>query len=194
MENTELRELEQLRHDYSILKEKIEAQEIINDRLMRSTFKTKVKSIHSVAWTQTFCAAFVVLTAPITFRHEPLNLSWGFVIATEIMMFACTFITWMWHLNVTEPEPGKQSLKEFAENLRDLKKKYKTWMRWCYLIIVPWIAWMSTEIIMKSEDPKFAIAILCGLLFGGLIGGIIGIKLDKKVLSGCDEIIRQIEE
>ena len=46
--------LEQLRADYNVLKERLDEQEIINDRLLQQTFRSQLKQINNRAWVSVF--------------------------------------------------------------------------------------------------------------------------------------------
>jgi len=186
-------ELEELRNQYNALKAQVEKQEIINDRLLMKTFKTKVRGIHAVAWKTIFCGVFVILISPFAFHYNPaVNLSWAFVIATDVMMALCIGLTTVWHVAVKQPEAGA-NLLEFAKSIKLLKQRYRMWLRYCWLLIVPWLAWLCVEVYQNVPDKKFAIFFISALLLGGLVGALIGFMLHNKVISNCDEIIYELK-
>lgn len=194
MENTNDILLEQLKKDYAQLKAQVNKQEILNDKLLSSVFKSKVKSIHSVGWVSALCGLFVVLIAPFVFHYNPVvNASWAFVAATEILMIFCMASTWYFHHGVSAPGPG-ESLLAFAENVKTLKVRYQNWTYIGLTLAAIWASWLCIEIFQHTEDKKFAICFIVGLLVGGALGGFLGLKMNKDVISNCDEIINAIEE
>lgn len=194
MENTNDIILEQLRNDYSALKSKVEKQAILNEKLLQSVFQSKVKSIHSVGWTSALCGLFVILVSPLAFHYNPaLNLSWAFVVGTDIMMLVCIAYTWYFHSDVKAPEAGA-SLKEFAQNVKTLKVRYQNWIRVAYIMIFIWMGWMFTEMFMTTEDKTLTYFAATGVLVGAVIGGILGFRMDRNVIKNCDDIIAAIEE
>lgn len=188
-----MRELEQLRSEYALLKKKLDTQDIVNDKLMRHTFKSNISEINKNVWVVVCCAAFVMLTAPFTFRNPPFEMSWSFIIATEILMAVCAFLTWKWHDDVKDPE-SSLSLREFAESVQLLKKRYEDWLKYSFVLVGLWVAWLLTELFTKSEDKTLTLVFAGGLMVGAIIGGIIGLSMHFKVVNGCKDILRQIDE
>lgn len=190
----DIKELEQLRSDYAILKSRVEKQEIINDRLMVSTFKTKVKDIQSVRWVSYLCGLFVIAVAPFTFHAEPLGLSWWFVGATDVMMLVCLYATWRFHHDLKDPTPGSQSIKEFMESVRAFKARYQSWLKYSIPMLTVWFGWMLAELFLKGMDLTMTLILVVSLLCGGTVGGLIGYSLHRKVVHRCDEILSELEE
>lgn len=186
--------LEQLRNDYSSIKAQLDKQEIINDRLLRKTFETKVKSIHSVAWISSIAGLFVVLISPLVFHYNPtMRLSWAFVAGTDVMMLVCITFNYLFHKNVRSPKAG-DDLLTFAKNAKKLKADYQGWLKYAVLMLTVWAGWMITEILMKSDRGAHSYIMIVGLLVGLIIGGTVGYKMDRKVMNQCDELIESIEE
>ena len=53
-ENNNLNELEQLKEQYETLKEQFDQQEIVNDRLMKSSIKSNVNFYMRYRWNNTY--------------------------------------------------------------------------------------------------------------------------------------------
>lgn len=187
--------LEQLRSDYSALKERLDQQEIINDRLLQQAFSTKLQSINSKAWVSIACGIFVVIVAPWTFHYNPsLNLSWAFVAATDVMMAVCVWFTAYWHTSVKLPDASKSSIKQFAQSVKTLKQRYQGWLKYAAIMLAGWLTWMFIELFSKTEDTRQAVIMMISLVIGGIVGGLIGLKMHFAVINKCDEILSQIEE
>lgn len=184
--------LEQLRDDYAVLKEKLSDQEIINDRLLNATFKAKVKDIHSVGWISSACAVFVIVSAPFAFHYNPvMEMSWAFIIGTEILMLTALFFNWFFHSRVNAPTPG-DDLLAFATSVKLLRKRYRYWMRIGFCLLAVWFIWIAVELSFRFETRELLLTLI-PIVIGGLIGALAGLRLDRKVISRCDEIIKEIE-
>lgn len=193
MENNTV--LEQLRADYNILKERLDEQEIINDRLLQQTFRSQLGFINKKAWVSVAAGIFVIIMAPMAFHYNPaLNLSWAFIAATDVMMAVCVGFTWYWHNAVKAPDASKSSMKQFAQSVKCLKQRYQNWLKYAAVMITAWLAWMCVEIFMKSDDTRLAVFMMTGMLVGALVGGIIGLRMHFAIISKCDEIVSQIDE
>lgn len=193
MENNAV--LEQLRTDYNILKERLDEQEIINDRLLQQTFRSQLKSINNKAWVSIACGILVIIISPMAFHYNPaLNLSWAFVAATDVMMAVCIWFTLYCHKAVTLPDASKSSMKVFAQSLKGLKQRYQNWLKYAAMMISAWLIWIGVELFRNSEDVRLTVMMMTSLLVGALVGGIIGLRMHFAVIRKCDEIISQIEE
>lgn len=193
MENNTV--LEQLRADYNILKERLDEQEIINDRLLQQTFRSQLKQINNRAWVSVVAGIFVIIVAPMAFHYnQALNLSWAFIAATDVMMAVCVGFTWYWHNAVKAPDASKSSMKQFAQSVKCLKQRYQGWLKYAAVMITAWLAWMGIEVFSNAGDTREAVFMMTGMLIGGLIGGIIGLRMHFAVIRKCDEIISQIDE
>ena len=186
--------LEQMRADYQQLKERLENQEIINDRLMRETMSGKVRSMRGTVGWSIGCAVFVFLMAPLIFHYNPVvNASWAFTIATMLMMAFCIFLDWKFNHKVQGTDLSNCDMLTFSKHVREMKENYSGWIKWAFVIIVLWAGWLIAEVLFNVEEKKLAIPMVVGLLFGLIVGGIIGYSMDRKIIRTCSEIINQIE-
>ena len=187
-------ELEQLKEEYAILKNKFSQQEVINDRLIRETMKQKVRGINNIALASSLCGVFVLLVSPFVFHYnEVINASWAFVIATDVMMLACIFFNWKYNHGLNDADPGRCDLKEFAKKVQYTRRKWHDWIKVAIPMIIVWCGWLFVEVWMRTEQKKLAVFMISGLTAGLVLGGIIGFRMNRKVVSRCDEILDQID-
>lgn len=184
--------LETLKKDYSNLKEQFDKQQIINEKLLMKTFSSKVSDINSKASVSVFCGIFVIIMAPFVFHYNPVtNLSWAFVIGTDIMMLICLYFTWKYHRTIKVT--ADLDIVTFARKIKTFKQFYKDWTKIGFAMIAVWISWMLAELYVKTDN-HFHFFLITGLmLFGGIVGMILGLAMNKKIINNCDEIIADIE-
>lgn len=186
--------LEQMRSEYQVLKDALSKQEIVNDRLLRQTMKSQVRSIRSTATVSVVCAVFVILVAPVVFHYNPLvNASWWFVAATELVMALCIFMDWKFNHKVQNTDLNSCDLLSFSKNVRQMKNDYRGWIKWSVMIVIAWGAWLILEVLAHAEDPSSSIPFIVGLVIGLAVGGIVGYRMDRRIINTCDDIISQIE-
>lgn len=186
--------LEQMRADYQQLKERLENQEIINDRLMREAMGGKVRSMRGTVGWSVACGVFVFLTAPFIFHYNPvIKASWAFTIATMVMMAFCIFLDWKFNHKVQNTDLSNCDMLTFSKHVREMKEHYSGWIKWAFVIIVLWAGWLIAEVLLNVEEKKLALPMIVGLLVGMIAGGIIGYNMDRKIIRTCGEIINQIE-
>lgn len=193
MENNEnnCQELEEMRAQLTVLKNKLDKETIINERLLRDTMKRKAKTINANAWVSVGAGIFVILWA-IFFLPE-LGLSWYFVIATIVMMLVCIFFTYKQHKNVND-KTMNGDLLTVAKVMKKLKQDYQNWLKYAIIMIAIWLPWLATEYCLILKDWKKCVFVVSGLFVGAAIGAFIGLRMHKSVIRNAEDIIKQIEE
>ena len=186
--------LYQLKEEYQALKESLSKQEIINDRLMRETMKSKVRSIRSYASISIACGIFTMIIAPVVFHYNPVvSASWCFVIFTELLMGSCIFLDWKFNHKVQKSDLSCCNMLTFNKEVKKLKENYSGWIKWGFPLILIWGGWLCSEIYFNSDEPGNVIPLLAGLILGLATGSILGYRITRKVIKTCDELISQIE-
>ena len=196
MENNTLlsHELEQMRTQIGMLKQKLEQQAIVNDTHIRNSMKSKISDLNRTILGTIFAGIFAVIFAPVTFYVQGCSLI--FVIATAIMLAVCLGLTIVQKINLgSMMELSQDNLVETARKLSKVRTHYKEWYRIAIPMILVWVGWMIYEMVntIGIESPT-AIGFYCGAGVGLLIGGIIGSRINKKVVRQANEILAQIEE
>lgn len=196
MENNTLlsHELEQMRTQIGVLKQKLEQQAIVNDTHIRNSMKSKISDLNRTILGTIFAGIFAVIFAPVTFYVQGCSLI--FVIATAIMLAVCLGLTIVQKINLgSMMELSQDNLVETARKLSKVRTHYKEWYRIAIPMILVWVGWMIYEMVntIGIESPT-AIGFYCGAGVGLLIGGIIGSRINRKVVRQANEILAQIEE
>ena len=196
MENNTLlsHELEQMRTQIGMLKQKLEQQAIVNDTHIRNSMKSKISDLNRTVLGTIFAGIFAVVFAPMTFYIQGCSLL--FVIATAVMLAVCLGLTIAQKINLGKMTDLSQSnLVETAEKLNKTRTHYKEWYKIAIPMILVWVGWMIYEMVntIGIESPT-AIGFYCGAGVGLLIGGTIGFRINRKVVRQANEILAQIEE
>ena len=196
MENNTLlsHELEQMRTQIGMLKQKLEQQAIVNDTHIRNSMKSKISDLNRTILGTIFAGIFAVIFAPVTFYVQGCSLI--FVIATAIMLAVCLGLTIVQKINLgSMMELSQDNLVETARKLSKVRTHYKEWYKIAIPMILVWGGWMIYEMVntIGIESPT-AIGFYCGAGVGLLIGGIIGARINRKVVRQANEILAQIEE
>ena len=196
MENNTLlsHELEQMRTQIGMLKQKLEQQAIVNDTHIRNSMKSKISDLNRTILGTIFAGIFAVIFAPVTCYVQGCSLI--FVIATAIMLAVCLGLTIVQKINLgSMMDLSQDNLVETAEKLSKVRTHYKEWYRIAIPMILVWVGWMIYEMVntIGIESPT-AIGFYCGAGVGLLIGGIIGFRINRKVVRQANEILAQIEE
>jgi hypothetical protein len=196
MENNTLlsHELEQMRTQIGMLKQKLEQQAIVNDTHIRNSMKSKISDLNRTIGATIFAGIFAVIFAPMTFFIQGCSLT--FIIATAVMLAVCLGLTIVQKMNLGKMMDLSQgNLVETAEKLSKVRTHYKEWYKIAIPMILVWGGWMIYEMVntIGIESPT-AIGFYCGAGVGLLIGGIIGARINRKVVRQANEILAQINE
>lgn len=196
MENNTLlsHELEQMRTQIGMLKQKLEQQAIVNDTHIRNSMKSKISDLNRTIGATIFAGIFAVIFAPMTFFIQGCSLT--FIIATAVMLAVCLGLTIVQKMNLGKMMDLSQgNLVETAEKLSKVRTHYKEWYKIAIPMILVWGGWMIYEMVqvLGIESPT-AIGFYCGAGVGLLIGGIIGARINRKVVRQANEILAQINE
>ena len=195
MENNTLisHELEEMKAQFGMLKDKLEKQTIINETHIRNSMKSKMSDINKTM-TGTIIAGIFALGYCTWFFYWQ-NCSPAFVIATFVMLAVCLGITIMQRITLGRMDFSKGNLVETAEKLSKIKTHYQNWYKIAIPMIIVWFGWMLYEMIsIHGIESPMAIGFCCGGLVGGILGGVIGMRINRKVVRKAAEILDQITE
>lgn len=188
----ETNELEEMRAQMALLKEKLNKEEILTDNLLKQAMTGKISTINRYKWITLFAGLFVLIFGNISWYN--IGLPVRLLVGTSVLMVVSVVATWIIHAKMDERDIMDGNLLEVAKNAKKLKMQYITWQRIGYPVIVVWLAWFGYEVMSLNQDKEYLVGLLIACAIGGIIGGIWGHMMNRKVMKACDELIRQIEE
>ena len=195
MENNTLisHELEEMRTQLGMLKDKLEKQTIINETHIRNSMKSKMSDINKTVTGTIIAGVFALCYSTWFFYWQDFSLA--FVIATFVMLAVCLGITIAQRVILGKMDLSQGNLVETAEKLSKIKKHYQDWYKIAIPMIIVWFGWMMYEMIsIHGMESPMAIGFCCGAIIGGILGGIIGMRINRKVARKATEILDQISE
>ena len=181
-----------MRSQINILKDKLEKQNIVNEKHIRNSMKSKMSSINrTIAGT---IVAGALALPYCTWFFWSQDLSKLFIVATAIMLTVCLGLTILQQVRLKNLDFSDSNLVETAEELSKVKKHYSEWHWVAIPMIIIWLGWLMYEMISKLGNEPYVIGFCCGAAVGAIIGGIIGFRINRKVIRKTGEILEQIEE
>lgn len=184
-------ELENMRLQMETLKKKLDQQEIVNDRLIRQSMKSKM------SWIKKYLI-FGVLVIPLAaFGLLPLimesHISWWWYGFT--LLFLTADVCADWYINSIPSDAFlKDNLVDTAQKLVRMKQLRRWSTIISFIILFFWIVWLFMELWFKQDESFMAIPHMIGAGIGLVIGIPIGVYIYFKMQRTNDEIIHQIEE
>lgn len=189
--------IEELRNQIAILKQKLDNQEIVSDRMLRSTMQTKVNNvIHRNERRHIVSGLFAMLSFPIL--HYGIGMDLSFCIFTSLMMLFCVSATVYVHRPMHKTDLMSADLATVANEMNRLKRRYKNWLHYVTpTLLIPWFlaaCYEYSKTMGVEPLSREGLTTCLPLLIGVVIGGIIGIVWHTKTVDTAESIIREIEE
>lgn len=191
-------ELELLRQQMNVLKEKLDAQEIVNDRLVAKSMRKEMSWIKKYIYVQFALIPFVALIW-VGVKYI-LGLSWW---NYSFLMLVCVISVYVdYVINVkalSNADYHKNNLIETARKLVKMKRQRTIQMIVEILLLILWLIWTILEVnSAQSTAIGLRQSLLQGGIIGGYIGGVIGIivafVIFYKMQRTNDRMIEQIDD
>jgi len=185
---------DEMRDQITLLKQKLDRQEIVNDSLLREAMRGKMGAINWTKYKSYICVALCIIFYPV--------MSWAgvfsnaFVFATCAMMLFCAYGTYYVHRPVDRMDLMTDDLATVAKVMAKFRKQYNQWLFYVTpALLIPWLSWALYEYAWKNAPDGVSHWMLAlPILIGAAIGGLIGYHWHCKAVDAADNIIRQIEE
>lgn len=190
----ETNELNEMRQQISILKEKLNQQEIINDSMIKEYMHGKVNDIKRKIIICNSCAVFSIIV--FFFEYIEGHYSLPFMIATALLMISCIFANWYIHRNILDTSIFTNNIIITTQEFVRVKTLNHRWLIYSTPLLLPWIAWVAYEELLNVIgyfDMKIYSIILLFFSLFALLGFFLGYRMYKKVMKSCDDIIAQLD-
>ena len=185
-------EFENMRQQMTTLKNKLNHQEIVNDRMMRRSMKNEVNTITRRYYIIMALGLFMVPYGYWCFV-KLCGLSLFFWIVTSIFMLVCVCATFYTLRKINDPNLMNRNLVEARKKVASAKKFEANWLFFGIPAVVLWMSWFLYETYQLHGG-----AVSNGLFWGGCIGGIIGaicgLSINFRTQRQYQDIIDQIAD
>ncbi len=185
-------QFEDMRHQMSTLKKKLQQQEIVNDRMIRHSMKNTAGNI-----SRRYYVIMVLCLLMIPYSYWAFVMLAGysnaFWIFTCLVMLVCLGGTYYNSRNLSDSNMMTNNLVDVRRRMARAKKFDADWLFIGIPLIIVFLGWFMYETYQLHEGD-----LINGFFLGGCIGGIVGaiggISLHFRTQRQYQEIIDQIEE
>lgn len=192
MENEMKNDLEQLREEYAILKEELNKQKIINDRILGEAFK---KSFGLVNFDKYFGIIGFLAMIPISaaiFIIKGIRLS--LLLPIEAYLIICLFL---YVLLYRKFKVGDKASGDVLSSVRAVKAYRKNYIRVTavlWVLTIGLLIYLAPHVYVAWSTPAKAISAL--VIVGIILLASLCIQwfYSKKILRSCDEILERLQE
>ena len=186
-------ELESMRQQMTTLKNKLNAQEIVNDRLIRRSMKKTVSNITRRYYLIIALGIFMIPYGYWVFI-KLCGLSMAFWIGTSIFMLICAGATYYNSRNLSDSGMMNHSLIEARKKVARAKKFDSDWLLVGIPAIILWLGWLCYEAYQKESQTETDYFFWGGFIVGAVLGTILGLTIHFKTQRQYQDIIDQIED
>ena len=190
--NNEKFEFEEMQQQMATLKNKLNQQEIVNDRLVRRSMRNEVNTITRRYYIIMAIGLFMVPYGYWCFV-KLCGLSLLFWIVTSIFMLVCVGATFYTNRKINDPDLMNRNLVEARKKVASAKKFEADWLFFGIPTVVVWLGWFLYE-VYQLHGGALTNGIFWGGCIGGIIGAICGLSLNFKTQRQFQDIIDQIED
>ena len=183
-------ELDEMRQQMAILKDKLENQTIVNDRFIRRSIKRSVGTIN-----RRYLVIGIVALAMIPYGYWAFVALNGLSVALWLTMcvLMLTVVGFMYYngRDLRDNDLMGGNLLDVKRKVTLAKKRDANWLWFGIPMALAWGAWAVYEMSQKMGDNEYIVP--CCIV-GVLVGALIGLKVHFKTQSRFNEIIEQIED
>jgi hypothetical protein len=188
MENNN--ELEMMRAQVALLKEKLDKEQMVSEKMLRSIIK---KTVRKLTRERMLSLVFILIFIPflIYVLVTEFNMSMVFAFVFGLYMIAAMAYTFYAERGLNNKTVGTDRLVDTGRRLIRLKRLQARWLRISIPISVILLTWMYLEV---TPELSYSIPFYRGCGFGAVFGGVIAAIIYMKRRRELKECIRQIED
>ena len=189
MEKNTMDHMEELKQQFAILTDKLESQEINNERLFRTVMKTKMKSINKYYYWLFFLGLPIIILCFQTFYSKG-QVSLLFYVSTVLLAVLDT-ICGMVINKMGNNQWQEADLLTARQTLVQMKQRRKKGEIISIPLVIIWLFFFVLEVFRSSAN---AFMLSTFAVIGGLLGLGIGLLAYRKMQRTNDELIQEIDQ
>ena len=196
-------EFEEMRQQLGILKNKLDNQTLINDKLIRQSMLNKMSFMKKYTW-----VSFLMLpyTCYVYYKvRDMFYISWWFYGFTLIFLtFSICFDAYVNHINKKDFLNG--DLIEVSLQMQRMKKIRKKSLLYGLPLITIWVSWLFIELYNGSSAANGGAntSLFYGAMVGSGVGLVIGVaiaiwiylrmqRINSDIIQQIDELTKETE-
>ena len=189
MDYREHTELNELREQIALLKEKLMRQQIISEQNIIAAAQKGISKLNKTGNIWGIFGIFAVVYCSWSFHR--FGFSDGFVIGTAIFLAICAAVTIYAHWGIRSIDVANGNLVDISQRLIRFRKIYSRYHLFSIPALFVWCYFLYQD---AQHMLEYAEGFLIGGCVGGLIGAVIGLKAHFKVIRETDKVLANINE
>lgn len=192
MNQFEHEELEQMREQLQLLKDKLAREHIINDKVLRRAVRDKLSSVQRRSLIMSIVGAIAIPLVAVKLFLMDFSLTYTVITTLFLALAIGTELYTMGLVSGSNIVSG--DLLSAGIKAARAKKIQQQWLIVGIPFVVIWLGWGAYELHGMFPNPEEFRAMLISGVVGGVIGGIIGSVIYYRNQRELSEIIDQIED
>ncbi|MBE6214333.1 MAG: hypothetical protein E7131_06625 [Rikenellaceae bacterium] len=192
-QNMDNMELNEMREQISLLRDKLRQQEIVSEAAIMAAVKKGVKTLNRRGVAVIIVGLFALPFCCAIFSL--IGMSVSFVIFTAIVLIISVLATAYAHFGLGFINVARTNLVQVGLQTARLRKIYKSWLCIAIPLILIWLYFSFRELAgLYGYDKESLTAMITAGAIGGIIGGAIGFWIDFRTIHEADEVLEHINE
>ena len=183
-------ELEEMRQQMAILKDKLENQTIVNDRFIRRSIKRGVGTLN-----KRYLVIAIIALAMIPYGYWAFvmlnGLSVGLWIAMCVLMLTVAGFIYFNGRVLRDDNLMGGNLVEVKRKLALAKKRDGNWPWFGIPVAVAWASWAVYEMAQRTGGNEYLVP--CCIV-GILVGALVGLKVHFRTQRHYRDVLEQLED
>ena len=184
-------ELEQMRQDYAVLKERFDKQQIINDRLMEKAFKSDVRRLSADKLSGLISGALgipLVIVVSII-RH----VDWWFPAAVSVFIVISLWFALRMYRNLSKETLYEEDILSATKKVKRFKQQYQRYFFATMAVGLLIVGAFAPTIYHSWRTPEQGMKMLLILALLVITFSVVGYLSYKRLMKACDSIIEQLQ-
>ncbi len=183
-------ELDEMRQQMAILKDKLENQTIVNDRFIRRSIKRGVSTLN-----RRYLVIAIIALAMIPYGYWAFvmlnGLSVALWIAMCVMMLTVVGFIYFNGSVLRDDNLMGGNLVEVKRKLALAKKRDGNWPWFGIPVALAWASWAVYEMVQKTGGGEYLVP--CCIV-GIIVGALIGLKVHFRTQRHYRDVLEQLED
>ena len=183
-------ELDEMRQQMAILKDKLENQTIVNDRFIRRSIKQSVGTIN-----RRYLVLGIIAIAMIPYGYWAFvmlnGLSVGLWLTMCVLMLLVVGFMFYNSRDMRDRDLMNGSLLDVKRKVALAKKRDGNWPWFGIPVAVAWASWAVYEMAQQTGGSEYLVP--CCIV-GIVVGALVGLKVHFKTQRHYRDIIEQLED
>ena len=181
--------LREMQQQMQQLREKLNKEQIINERMLRKSCRQTVDRLK-------FKSNLPIVFAIIAILCSPAYLSFGispwFLIFTCVLMLVSIVATILTNRHIPQMD---KDLVTATNELTRYKKIHAEWLKYSIPALIVWLGCLIWDFLKNQTISQMELfGFIAGISTGLILGILLGLKIRRDQLNAADELISQIEE